>query len=110
MTNEDDSLLSKSYKTRQLHRKKGELHTCIICRKKFYVRLSKVKYRPNGFILCPTCNKILLRHKPPKPIWINNKRYSLFDKCPICDEYLFWHFGCKCNDEYTYDSRKLPHK
>ncbi len=101
------STLSESYKTRQVYRKNGELRHCIICREPFYVRASKVKYRPHGFKTCPTCNDILLKNKPPKPIWIDNKRYSIFDKCPYCNEYLFWHFGCKCDDKYTYDGREL---
>ncbi len=102
--------LQNSYKTRQVKRKTGCDLTCLVCHKSYYVRLSKLKDHPNGFMLCPECNKILLSKKPPKPIWILGRRYSLFDKCPYCNEYLFWHFGCKCADKYTYDGRELPCK
>lgn len=65
----------------------GENRLCLRCGSQFYRRYSQTKFRP--FKLCPSCNRDLLP-RIRKPIWINGKRRSPYEPCPVCAQYLLF--------------------
>ena len=73
---------------RKWNRKYGEYRICIACGDVYYVRPSYAQSsRPHK--VCRRCGSKM--QIPPKPIWIKGKRYSIYNRCPVCRKYLVVH-------------------